>query len=108
MISSGTSQTSATATSQANSCVPWQRAAQYVGKDVCICGTGHHIQSSGNTFFVHRDAGSDAFYGYSYKWYWEKGVLEGKCVLVCGTVETNYGRPRILIDEPKNQLFGCE
>ena len=88
--------------------IPWLLAGFYVGERKCIRGTVHHVQTSGSAFFIHFAAANESFYGYSYKWYWEKGQLEGKCVLICGTVETNYGRPRILIDDPKKQVFECE
>lgn len=97
----------ATPTPLSGVCVPWQQAMQYVGKYQCVCGTVHRIQNSDRTSFIHFADGNEAFYGYSYDYYWEEGALEGKCVIICGTVETNYGRPRILIDDPAWQVYFC-
>ena len=97
-----------TPTPMGGGCISWQQASDYIGKQVCVCGTVHHIQSSRSPFFIHFATGDDSFYGYSYKWYWTEGQLEGKCVVVCGTVETNYGRPRMLIDDAGTQVFWCQ
>lgn len=91
----------------AGRCVYWMDAAQYVGKEVCICGTVHHIQNKNGTGYIHFDDASDAFYGFKLGWEWYEDVLDGRCVLICGVVETNYGRPRILIDDPEKQLLWC-
>ena len=92
-----------TPTLVADSCIPWQQAGQYVGKYKCICGTVHHIQNKDTTGFIHFDAGSEAFYAFKYAWNWYK-TLEGKRIRICGMVETNYGRPRIEIDDPEKQV----
>jgi hypothetical protein len=96
-----------TSTPVSSACLPWQLTKSYVGQYQCICGNVHHTQTSGGTFFIHFADDNQAFYGFSRDYYWEQGTLEGKCVRICGTVQTNLGRPRILIDDPDEQVFWC-
>lgn len=97
-----------TPTPVSSACSPWQVAKTYVGRFKCICGDVRHIQNTGDTFFIHFAEGNEAFYGFSREYYWDQGMLEGRCVRICGTIETNYGRPRILIDDPDDQVFWCD
>lgn len=89
-------------------CIYWADVEQHVGKDVCVCGTVHHIQNKDNTGYIHFDADSKAFYAFILGSWWKEEVLGGRCVLICGEIETNYSRPRIEIVDPDKQLFWCE
>jgi hypothetical protein len=91
----------------AGRCIYWVDAGQHVGKEVCICGTVHHIQNKDGTGYIHFDAGTEAFYGFRSGWEWYEGVLAGRCVLICGTVKAPNGRPQIRIDDPDEQLLLC-
>jgi hypothetical protein len=87
-------------------CISWRDASKYIGTYQCICGTVSHTEVQGSIFFIHFSRDKDSFYGMSYNYAWEG--IDGNCVMICGDVVENYGRPRIIIEKREGQVFNCE
>ena len=95
-----------TSAAVAADCLWWWNAVAYVGTQQCICGTVKRVQMGDTVSFVHFGEDKESFYAYSYAYHWKSEDIVGRCVVVCGRIEENYGRPRMRIDGP-DQVFFC-
>ncbi len=80
-------------------CAWWDEAHTYIGTHHCICGvvTETYDDPSSTAFFINFSSNYSGYYAVSFNLTFHD--LEGKCVRICGMVETYRDRPQTIIHE---------
>lgn len=87
-------------------CIDWEEAGQHVGERTCVRGTVTSTHASEKAFFINfSPTDYSAFYGVSFNHIWEG--LEGRCVILSGSIEAYRERPQIVIRH-RSQVSFCE
>lgn len=80
-------------------CIWWHDVGGQIGAYQCVCGVVAETYDDPNSpaFFINFDANRIGYYAVSFNLAFHG--LEGKCVRICGVLETYRGRPQTVISE---------
>lgn len=81
-------------------CVSWLEAHSYIGSYQCICGivSGTYNDPNSSAFFINFGYDRTGYYAVSFNLTLQG--LDGRCIRICGTVETYNGRPQTIVNSP--------